>query len=442
MEEIKLANLNKDLEEYQKDPKNTVVRHALSENSLSSISRTKDEIQDVNFDFDIDIKTMKVANQRASGRCWIFAATNVLREMMAKDLNLASFELSQSYIAFYDRLEKVNYTLEAIIDLINKDYDDRTLTFMITNNISDGGQWDMFVSIVNKYGLCPKHAYPETATSSATRDTNALINFNIRKFASDAKALFESKGIEAVKRLKKQLLKKIYFLLVSAYGLPPQKFNFEYTDKDGKYHKVNDLTPLSFKEKYIGDKLNDYVSLINAPTKDKPFGKSYTIKYLGNVVGGKPVTHLNVEMKRLKELILKQLKDGQIVWFGSDVGFYGDRDNGVWDDRVFDFKSTTDLDYKMDKGESLDYRASAMNHAMCITGVALKNGKPTKWKIENSWGSASGNDGFYFMSASWFDQFVFQAVVDKKYLSEEELKAYNSKPIELKPWDPMGSLAD
>jgi len=145
---------------------------------------------------------------------------------------------------------------------------------------------------------------------------------------------------------------------------------------------------------------------------------------------------------RLKELILKQLKDGQIVWFGSDVGFYGDRDNGVWDDRVFDFKSTTDLDYKMDKGESLDYRASAMNHAMCITGVALKNGKPTKWKIENSWGSASGNDGFYFMSASWFDQFVFQAVVDKKYLSEEELKAYNSKPIELKPWDPMGSLAD
>ena len=442
MEEIKLTTLQKDLEEYQKDGKNAVLRHALTNTSLSQTVRSMDQIQDANYSFDIDIKTMPVTNQKASGRCWIFAATNVLREMIAKKLNIDSFELSQSYIAFYDRLEKCNYTLEVIIELLNKDYDDRTLMFILDNGIGDGGQWDMFVNIVNKYGLCPKHVYPETTTSSGTRDTNSLINFNIRKFASDAKELNKTKGLEAVKKLKKQVLKKIYFLLVSAYGLPPQKFNFEYTDKDGKYHKVNDLSPLEFKEQYIGNKLDDYVSLINAPTKDKPFNKGYTVKYLGNVVGGKIVTHLNVDMKRLKELIIKQLKDGQIVWFGSDVGFYGEREGGYWDDRLFDYKAAVDLDFKMDKGESLDYRASAMNHAMCITGVALKNGKPTKWKIENSWGSASGNNGYYFMSASWFDQFVFQAVVDKKYLSAEELKAYNGKLIELKPWDPMGSLAD
>ena len=442
MEEIKLTTLQKDLEEYQKDGKNAVLRHALTNTSLSQTVRSMDQIQDANYSFDIDIKTMPVTNQKASGRCWIFAATNVLREMIAKKLNVDSFELSQSYLAFYDRLEKCNYTLEVIIELLNKDYDDRTLMFILDNGIGDGGQWDMFVNIVNKYGLCPKHVYPETTTSSGTRDTNSLINFNLRKFASDAKELNKTKGLEAVKKLKKQVLKKIYFLLVSAYGLPPQKFNFEYTDKDGKYHKVNDLSPLEFKEQYIGNKLDDYVSLINAPTKDKPFNKGYTVKYLGNVVGGKIVTHLNVDMKRLKELIIKQLKDGQIVWFGSDVGFYGEREGGYWDDRLFDYKAAVDLDFKMDKGESLDYRASAMNHAMCITGVALKNGKPTKWKIENSWGSSSGNNGYYFMSASWFDQFVFQAVVDKKYLSAEELKAYNGKLIELKPWDPMGSLAD
>ena len=440
MEEIKIKDLN--LSEYQKDKRHSVVRHALSHNSLSQIVRSQDQIENANFDFDINIKTLSVANQKASGRCWIFAATNVLREIIAKELQLEEFELSQSYIAFYDRLEKANYTLEVIIELIEKDYDDRTLSFILNNGISDGGQWDMFVNIVNKYGLCPKHVYPETTTSSATRDTNSLINFNLRKFASDAKALYKNKGIEAVKRLKKSLIKKIYFLLVDAYGVPPEKFTFEYTNKEGKYHKVENLTPLSFKEKYIGDRLNDFVSIINAPTKDKPFGKSYTIKYLGNVVGGKIVTHLNLEMKRVKELIIKQLKDNQIVWFGSDVGFYGDREGGFWDDRLFDFDSAVELDYKMDKGESLDYKASAMNHAMCITGVALKNGKPTKWKIENSWGSANGNNGYYYMSASWFDQFVYQAVVDKKYLSPEELKAYNAKPIELKPWDPMGSLAD
>ena len=442
MEEIKINNLKKDLEDYKNDARNGVVRHALTSTSLTTIVKSQDDIQDVNFDFDINIKTLSAANQRASGRCWIFAATNFLREKIAKDIKVDKFELSQSYIAFYDRLEKSNYLLEAIIELINKDYDDRTLTFLLQNGISDGGQWDMFVNVVNKYGLCPKHVFPETTTSSATRDTNSLINFNIRKFASDAQVIFENKGLDAVKRAKKALLKKIYFLLVNAYGLPPETFNFEYTDRDGNYHQENNLTPLSFKQKYIGNMLDDYVSIINAPTNDKPFGKSYTVKYLGNVVGGKPVTHLNLEMKRLKDLILKQLKDGEIVWFGSDVGFYGEREQGIWDDRMFDFKTAVDLDFKMNKGESLDYRASAMNHAMCITGVALKNGRPTKWKIENSWGTANGEAGYYIMSASWFDQFVYQAVVNKKYLSEEELKAYNGKVIELKPWDPMGSLAD
>ena len=442
MEEIKLNTLLKDLEDYKSDDKNKIIRHALSKNDLSLVVRSQDDIDDIDFNFDINIKTLPAANQKASGRCWIFAATNVLREMIAKELNLSNFELSQSYIAFYDRLEKVNYALEAVIDLIDKDYDDRTLTFILENGIGDGGQWDMFVNVVNKYGLCPKNVYPETATSSATRDTNQLINFNIRKFASDAKPIYEKKGVEGVRKAKRQLLKKIYFLLVDAYGVPPEKFDFEYTDAENKYHIEKGLSPLSFKEKYIGNRLDDYVSLINAPTQNKPFNKSFTVKYLGNVVGGKPVTHLNVEMKRLKQLILAQLKDNEIVWFGSDVGFYGDRRTGIWDDRLFDYKTPFDLDYKMNKGESLDYRASAMNHAMCITGVALRNGNPFKWKIENSWGSENGFSGYYIMSSSWFDQFVYQAVVNKKYLSEEELKAYKAKPIELKPWDPMGSLAD
>ena len=442
MESIKLENLDKQLKEYRKDKRNDVVRHAISKTNLSTIVRSQDEIENVNFDFEINVKTLSAANQRQSGRCWIFAATNVLREIIAKQLNLGEFELSQSYVAFYDRLEKCNYVLETIIELLDKDYDDRTLTFILQSGIGDGGQWDMFVNIVNKYGLCPKHVFPETATSSATRDTNLLINFNLRKFASDSKVLFREKGLEAVRKEKEDVLKRIYFLLINAYGVPPKEFTFEYTDKDGNYYRQEGLTPLKFKQEYLGDKLNDYVSLINAPTKDKPFNKSFTVKYLGNVVGGKIVTHLNLPMERLKELIIAQLKDGNIVWFGSDVGFYGDREVGIWDDRIFDYPSAVDLDFKMDKGESLDFRASAMNHAMCITGVAFKNGKPDKWKIENSWGTANGKDGYYYMSASWFDHFVYQAVVDKKYLSEAELKAYNAKPIELKPWDPMGSLAD
>ena len=247
MEEISIKTLEKDLEEYKKDDKNTIIRHAMNKNGLNAIVRSQDDIADIDFIFDIDVKTLSATNQKSSGRCWIFAATNVLREMIAKDLELSSFELSQSYIAFYDRLEKVNYALETIIELIDKDYDDRTLSFIIQGGISDGGQWDMFVNIVNKYGLCPKNVYPETSTSSGTRDTNQLINFNIRKFASDANALNEKKGLDAVRKLKKQLLRKVYFLLVDAYGVPPTKFDFEYSDKEGKSHLVRGFTPLSFK---------------------------------------------------------------------------------------------------------------------------------------------------------------------------------------------------
>lgn len=442
MEPIKKTYLEKKLNNYKKDEKNTIIRHALVKNSLLTVASSQDEIKEMDFNFDINIKTLPAANQKASGRCWLFAATNVCREVIAKKLNLANFELSQSYLAFYDRLEKSNYLLEAVIELIDKEYDDRTLAFLLQNGVGDGGQWDMFVSLANKYGLCPKNVYPETNTSSATRETAQLINFTIRKFASDAKALYQAKGLEAVRKEKEEVLNKIYFLLVNAYGLPPEKFDFEYTDKDGNYHLEKSFDALSFKEKYLGDSLNDYVSLINAPTKDKAFGKTYTVQYLGNVVGGKQVTHLNVTMDRMKELILKQLRDDRIVWFGSDVGFYGDREEGVWDDTRFDLNTPFGLDLKMNKGESLDYHASQMNHAMCITGVSFKEGIPSKWKIENSWGKDRAKDGYYIMSKSWFDQFVYQAVVDKKYLNEEELKALQGEPVVLKPWDPMGSLAD
>ena len=441
MESINKNHLTEVLNEYEKDSKNKIIRHAVCDIDIATASYSQDTAKDADFKFDIDIKTLPVTNQRSSGRCWIFAATNVLREAIAKRLDLDKFELSQSYVAFYDKLEKLNFVCEALIENIEKDYDDRTVQFLVQSAMGDGGQWDMFVNIVKKYGICPKNAYIETFTSSNTLHINRLCNAELRRFASESKKVYAEKGIEGVKALKNDLMDRYYRALVSCYGIPPKSFDFEYVDKDKKYHLEKGMTPESFFEKYIGSSIDEYVSCINAPTKTKPFHRSYTVKYLGNVVGGKRVTHLNLPMERLKEVILAQLKDNQIVWFGSDVSFYGDRSIGYWDDQRFDFKSLLDLDIKMDKGESLDYRASAMNHAMCIVGVAFRDGVPSKWKIENSWGSA-GQDGFYFMSSTWFDQYTYQAVVNKKYLTKEELAEYNAEPIELKPWDPMGSLAD
>lgn len=443
MKEIKKEHLDELLQEYEQDKACRIARHALSNQDIAVAAASKDTVSQMDFNFDINIKTMSVNNQKASGRCWIFAACNGIRELIGKKIGVGSFKLSQSYIAFYDKLEKLNYTLEALIETIDSDYDDRTVQFLVQNGIGDGGQWDMLVNVVKKYGICPKNAFVETYTSNNTRILNSLLNAEIRRFASESRVVKASKGMKAVEELKESYMKRFYRALVSCYGIPPKTFDLKYTDDRGGFHIERGFTPKSFFDKYVGNRLDDFVSCINAPTKSKPFYKSYTVKYLGNVAGGKIVKHLNLPMERLKEIIVAQLKDGKIVWFGSDVSSYGDRMRGVWNDKEFDFKSLLDLDIKMEKGESLDFRSSAMNHAMCITGVAFnEKGVPTKWKIENSWGNDRGREGYFMMSDTWFDQFTYQAVVDKKYLTKEELEAYNADPVELKPWDPMGSLAD
>ena len=441
MEGLTKEFLEKELDEYKLDKGETIFRHALVKSPLLNVVANDDEKKDIDFNFDVEVKTMKATNQKSSGRCWIFAASNVIREKIAKELNLEDFEISQSYLAMYDKLEKCNYFMESVMELLDKEYDDRTLSFLLLEGVGDGGQWDMLVNVINKYGIVPKNVYDETFNSSSTNTLNSLLNFNLRKFTSEAQELYASKGLEAVKELKEVYVKKFYKLLVSLYGVPPTEFNFEYTDKDKKCHREKIASPLAFKEKYLGDFLDQFVSIINAPTESKPFNKTYTVQYLGNVVGGKPVTHLNLEMSRMKELIVNQLKDDQIVWFGSDVSFFGDRTGGVWSDKSFDFETPTGLSYIMEKGRSLDFRASTMNHAMCITGVALEDNVPTKWKIENSWGTENGHGGYYIMSKSWFDQFTYQAVINKKYLNEKELACLKEEPIVLKPWDPMGSLA-
>lgn len=441
---LSLEQLQTQREQYLKDEKLAVVRHALSNTSFNNIFMSKDVGNDVDFTFSIDVPTLPVTNQMRSGRCWIFSATNVLREIIAKKCNIkGQFEISQNFIAYYDKLEKYNYHAEGIIELLlqGAPHDDRKVAFLLAG-VGDGGQWQMFVELVKKYGICPKANFVETSQSSETMGSSRLCNSALRKFAADAYHSYEKDhNVEKLYELKAEYNKKIFNILTSSFGVPPQKFDFEYIDKDDKYHIEKDLTPKAFFDEYIGAQIDEFVSLIHAPTKDKKYGKTYSIEYVGNVVGGKPVTHLNIEFDRIEELIINTLKEGEIVWFGSDVGKFGDRENGVWDDNSFDYVTPFGVNQVFDKADMLDFYQSAMGHAMCITGVDLKDDKPVRWKIENSWGT-SGKDGFYLMSESFFRSFVFQVAIRKKYLSEEELKALEQKPELLPPWDPFGTLAD
>lgn|SRR5690554_1072838 len=434
----------KDIEQlnsnFEKKPVQKALSRVLVKNELSTIFDKQEQALVNQFKFSNEIKTLPVTNQKKSGRCWIFAGLNVLRELIAKKYNLKSFELSQNYTAFWDKFEKINYFIEIMDDFLDVDQDDRTLQHVLKTGIQDGGQWDMFVSLIEKYGVVPKEAMIETASSSGTHFMNQLINIKLRQYAANARLLKAEGKEKDIPELKKKALDEFYTLLVTNFGKPPKQFDFEYVTND-TYNVIKDVTPESFYKDHIGDILKDYVSIIHAPTKDKPYMKTYTVSYLGNVIDGRDIKYLNLEMKDLKALVLKQMLNQEVVWFGSDVARFGDRKVGVWDDEQFDYEEMLGMSFEMSKEDQLDYSQGAMNHAMVLTAVHLDNQEPKRWKIQNSWGDDSGNKGYYLASDSWFDKFVYQAVIHRKYLNEAQLKAWEEKPKVLKPWDPMGSLA-
>ncbi|MBQ1491879.1 MAG: C1 family peptidase [Blautia sp.] len=443
MHSIQASQLEAFTKSYESDCLRRLASHALSKSALGDIAFVPEKASRLRHKFSLCIPTMAVANQKHSGRCWLFAATNILRESIAKTHNIEKFELSQSYLAFYDKFERCNFFLESILDTASLPTDDRTVMFILSTGVHDGGQWDMFANIVRKYGIVPKDVYDETYQSENTKEMNYVLNRNLKACAVSLRKMKQAgAGEEEIQKVKEEMLKKIYAFLVSCYGVPPKTFSFEYVDKDKAYHCIEDLTPLSFSEYcHVPEFLSETISIIHAPTKDKPFDKTYTIQYLGNVADGKEVRHLNLSLEDFKGAILAQLQAGEVVWFGSDVGHDGDRTMGLWDDQSFDYSLLSGLSLDISKEDALDYGFAAMNHAMVLTGVQLEEGKPVRWRIENSWGDEKGEKGYYICSDTWFDKYVFQAAVKKTYLGEKAA-LYDTPVTPLSPWDPMGTLAD
>ena len=298
---------------------NIVAMNATTSNGIEKSALNCFELREINHQFSISIPTGDITNQKQSGRCWMFAGLNFLRLEVMKNLNMKTIELSQSYPLFYDKLEKSNYFLENIIETKDEDLDSRYVQFLLKDPLQDGGQWDMFKSLVKKYGVVPKDVMPEVVSSSATKEMDRYLTLKLREFARDIRN-DKNLSLADLREKKKDMLDEVYRILSICLGTPPQSFDFEYRDKDDRFFKINDITPVEFFEKYVKINLDDYVSVINAPTDDKPFGRCFTVKFLGNVVDGSPVNYLNLPIGDLKMLAIKQMKDNVPVWFGSDVG--------------------------------------------------------------------------------------------------------------------------
>lgn len=393
-----LDNFSHDYESRREAP---ALENAVTKNGVRAASFNWHAISDNDPVFSIDLKTGDVADQKQSGRCWMFAALNTMRHDMQKKFKLLDdFELSQSYAFFWDKFEKSNWFYENVINTANLNIDDRKIAWLMATPQQDGGQWDMLCALIEKYGVVPKSAMPESYNSNRSNEINAVLNNQLRHDAVILRKMVrDNASQDDLNKTRKQMLNNVFRMLCYAFGKPVQKFDFEYrTKKDKEYHRDADLTPQDFFKKYVGWNLDDYISIIQAPTADKEYGKTYTIDMLGNVVGGRQIKHLNLSMDDFKQLAIKQLKGGESVWFGSDVVKYSETKHGLMALNTYNYAKLFDTDLDMTKADALDYGESMMDHAMVLTGVDLVDDKPTKWKVENSWGPKVGTKGYFVMS--------------------------------------------
>ena len=432
---------------FHTDRANIIAKNAVSSVGIRAAARTPEGIAANAMSWDLEVSTGERTDQKRSGRCWMFASLNTYRYRTMKKYNLKSFEFSEAYPLFFDKLEKSNWFLENILDTLDEPLSGRLMAYLLSDPISDGGQWDMFRALTKKYGAVPKEAMPETACSSNTREMDKYLTRYLRSCAKLLRDSAEA-GVrgDLMVAMKKHMMDEVYHLLVTCLGEPPVSFDVRLRDKDDKVVLSGTFTPQEFFAEAVGMELDDYISLISAPTADKPFGHTYTVSRLGNVVEAGGVRYLNLAPQRLKEAAIAQLRDELPVWFGCDVDQSYVREEGIMDraaldiDTLFGFPVETCLD----KADRLDYGESMMTHAMVLEGVRFDaDGKPELWKVENSWGKDHARDGFNTLADEWFDEYVYQVVVDKKYLTDEERAVYDTEePTVLEPWDPMGSLAD
>lgn len=428
---------------FESNPARRAALNAVTKTSVRSVAMNREAVVRCAHTFSHVVKAGEATSQNASGRCWLFAGLNTYRMAAAERMKLENFELSQNYLMFWDKLEKANYFLESILQTLDEETDSRLIMWLVQSPIQDGGQWDMFANLVRKYGVVPKEAMPETESSSSTGVMNERITLKLREYAAGLRAAHR-KGASGpdLRARKEAMLEEVYRMLCIHLGVPPRSFAWQWRDKDKEFHRDGALTPHEFTAKYVQPDLDSMVCLIHCPQAAKRWNSVYTISYLGNVVEGDIVRYLNVELDVMKQAAVDMIRDGKPVWFGCDVGKMFDRELGLMDLDLFEYEPIYGLEFGLDKAERLDYGQSAMNHAMVFTGVDIDtDGKPTKWRVENSWGEKTGAKGFMVMTDRWFDEYNYEVAVEKKYLSPELLEALKMEPIKLPPWDPMGALA-
>ena len=427
---------------FSSNPAYRLAQNAVTRNNLDDVALNHRVAFTDDHTFSVSLDDWGVTDQKQTGRCWLFAGLNLLRFAARRVLGVKEFEFSQNYVMFWDKMERANYFLEAILESAASDVDDRAVAFLLDQPVSDGGQWNMFVNLVRKHGLVPKAFMPETNSSSGSRRMNAVLRGKLREGAQRLRDM-HARGAsrDDLRNLKQDYLTVVHRMLSIHLGTPPEEFAWQWRDSSGEFHRIERMTPQAFAARFVDLPLDDYVCLVHDPRPANPYGRTYTVQYLGNVVGGQRVIYLNIEMPLMKRIAQRTLEAGEPVWFGCDVGKQMRRDMGLMDRDLYDLDAVYGTRFDMDKASRLEYGETRMTHAMLFTGVDLLDGSPRRWRVENSWGSEPGQKGFFTMNDSWFDEYMFEIAARREYLPDHLEPSLDLEPVVLPPWDPMGALA-
>jgi len=428
-----LADFRKNLNQ---DATNNVLKNAVAQVGIFKAAQNIEAKRKLNPTFNIEVPTGKVSNQKRSGRCWLFSALTNLRTEFATKYNMKDFELSQNYLSFWDRLEKANYFYQNILETADLPVNDRKVNLLFTYPNGDGGQWQYAADLINKYGVVPTYAMPETSVSENTSEFNAVLKKMMRKNGIELRQMVSDNASNIDQRVE-EMLSEVYKLCVYSFGQPPVDFELSLRNDDDKLIEETSITPKNFLNKYFTINLNDYVNVMNSPQKSKKYNQVYTIQTDGNVVGGTTEKYLNLPVERLEELSIEQLKANDTVWFGNDVLNQSQRKEGLLLGDMYQVDKLFNIDMKLEKGDALDYRQSEVSHAMVLTGVNLVESKPNRWKVENSWGEDNGEKGYFTADNAWFENNIYEVVINKKFLTDQELSVFDQEPVVLPAWDAM-----
>ncbi|WEV43616.1 aminopeptidase [Lactobacillus sp. ESL0684] len=424
--------------DFNSDPKNQVIARATGRSGIYAAAyndRAKVELDRV---FSVELPTQNVTAQQQSGRCWEFAALNVLRHIFGKQYHVKNFTFSQAYNFFWDKIERANIFYNHIIESADQSLETPEVRKYLASAGQDGGHFQLAVSLIEKYGVVPTSVMPENFNTNHTDALKLVLGKKLKKDALVLRQLKQAGEDEKLVRTQKQFLNEVYRMTAMAVGEPPRKFDFEYRDDNGSYHLDRDLTPTSFFHKYLAEvNFSDYVVLTNSPNHE--YNKLYGIPADNNVAGGGEIRLLNVPMEYLASATVKQLKDGEAVWFGNDVLQQMHRQEGLLDSELYQFSDLFDVDLKMSKADRLRTGEANFSHAMTFVGVDEDHGKIRRWKVENSWGDQVGDQGFFVMNNDWFNDYVYEVAVHKRYLTKQQQELAAGPITENLPvWDPLG----